>query len=54
MRSKSGIVEEIPLVRSAKVTHRTCSRPLQSALADFAADQAFAQTVSSCRSTMAS
>jgi hypothetical protein len=43
-----------PFVRSAKVTHRTCSRPLQSAIADFAADQAFAQTGSSCRSTMAS
>jgi hypothetical protein len=31
-------------VLSAKVTHRTCSRPLQRAITDFAADQPFADT----------
>jgi hypothetical protein len=32
-----------PFVRSAKVVPRGCSRPLQRAITDFAADQAFAQ-----------
>jgi hypothetical protein len=33
-----------PFVRSAKVVPRGCSRPLQRAITDFAADQPFAQT----------
>jgi hypothetical protein len=31
-----------PFVRSARVTPRTCSQPLQRAITDFAADQSFA------------
>lgn len=32
-------------VRSAKVSHRGCSRPLQRAVTDFGADQTFAQVM---------
>jgi hypothetical protein len=34
---------ERPFLRSAKVVPRGCSRPLQRAITDFAADQPFAQ-----------
>jgi hypothetical protein len=34
-----------PFAQSAKVSHRGCSRPLQRAVTDFGADQAFAQVM---------
>ncbi len=39
---RSGNVRVRPFVQSAKVSPRSCSRPLQRAITDFAADQPFA------------